>query len=144
MKISNALKGFVDKARATDGYWVEAAKIGFAASLEQQRKAAGLSYKAVAEKLGTSAAYVSKVFRGDSNVTIESMVKLARVTGGRLEVKVVDVSADSFSWKFEDSRNVLGKRSAQQILVARPSATVIDFPAAKNDASFANEYRWAA
>lgn len=142
MKISKALKGFIDKARTTDGYWIEAAKLGFAASLDQQRKSAGLSYKAVADKLGTSAAYVSKVFRGDSNVTIESMVKLARVTGGRLDVKVVDNGADSFSWKFEDSRQALGKRAGQQIFIARPSATVIDFPAAKNDETF--EYRWAA
>lgn len=142
MKISKTLKGFVEKARASDGYWVEAAKLGFAVSLEQQRKTAGLSYKAVAEKLGTSAAYVSKVFRGDSNVTIESMVKLAHVTGGRLDVKVVDRKADSFSWRFEDSRQMLGKRSSQQISIARPSATVINFPAARNDETF--EHRWAA
>lgn len=142
MKISKALKGFVEKARSGDGYWIEAAKMGFAVSLEQQRKTAGLSYKAVAEKLGTSAAYVSKVFRGDSNVTIESMVKLARVTGGRLDVKVVDAKTDAFSWKFDESRQALDKRPGQQFSIAKQSATIIDFPAAKNEDYF--EHRWVA
>jgi transcriptional regulator with XRE-family HTH domain len=37
--------------------------------------------------MGTSAAYISKVFRGDNNLTIESMVKLARATGGQLDAR---------------------------------------------------------
>jgi transcriptional regulator with XRE-family HTH domain len=44
----------------------------------------------IANKLSTSAAYISKVFRGDTNLTIESMVKLARATGGRIEINIVD------------------------------------------------------
>jgi len=60
-------------------------------TLEQQRRAAGLSYADLAKKMGTSAAYISKVFRGDTNLTIESMVKLARATGGQLDARVLVV-----------------------------------------------------
>ena len=88
MTLSKKLKAFVDEAKQTDAYWVESAKLEFALALEQQRRAAGLSYADLAKKMGTSAAYISKVFRGDTNLTIESMVKLARVTGGQLDARI--------------------------------------------------------
>jgi transcriptional regulator with XRE-family HTH domain len=96
-KMSDVLRGFVEQARASDSFWVEEAKLQFAMALETQRKAAKMTYKAVADKLGTSAAYITKIFRGDSNVTIESMVKLARATGGRLEVRIVE-EATAAQW----------------------------------------------
>ena len=139
-KISKALRAFVDKARATDAYWIEAAKLHFAVSLDRQRAAAGLTYKNVADKLGTSAAYISKVFRGDSNVTIESMVKLARATGGRLDIQVVDGEAEQFSWA--DCVSTLEQGHGRSSSSTRTTATIIDFPAAINDEAF--EYRWAA
>lgn len=140
-KISNALKSFVDKARVSDVYWVEAAKLHFAVGLDRQRVRAGLSYKDVAEKLGHSAAYVSKVFRGDSNVTIESMVKLARATGGRLDVKVVDDSAEAFSWEMaEFVRSIASKPINKPHAVSQPSSTVIHFPIAVNDDEFLRRF----
>ncbi len=98
MKISDALKALIQESAQSDEYWVEQAKIDFATSLESRRRASLLSYKEVAARLKTSAAYISKVFRGDSNLTIESMVKLARATGGHLEVKVVEPKAAIASW----------------------------------------------
>ena len=66
------------------------AKLDFAKALEQRRKYNQIQYSVIANKLSTSAAYISKVFRGDTNLTIESMVKLARATGGRIEINIVD------------------------------------------------------
>ena len=99
MTLSKKLKAFVDEAKQTDAYWVESAKLEFALALEQQRRAAGLSYADLAKKMGTSAAYISKVFRGDTNLTIESMVKLARATGGQLDARILvgDVAAKAYS-----------------------------------------------
>ena len=71
MKMSKALREFVQTGKQSDSYWVEAAKLQFALDLEDRRRAAGMTYKAVAEKLGTSAAYITKVFRGDSNMPVE-------------------------------------------------------------------------
>jgi len=99
MTLSKKLKAFVDEAKQTDAYWVESAKLEFALALEQQRRAAGLSYADLAKKMGTSAAYISKVFRGDTNLTIESMVKLARATGGQLDARILagEVAATAYS-----------------------------------------------
>ena len=59
-----------------------------------------LSYADLAEKIGTSAAYITKVFRGDANFTIESMAKLSRATGGKLHIRIIDDNAivDSSVW----------------------------------------------
>jgi transcriptional regulator with XRE-family HTH domain len=97
-KISKALRQFVADARETDSYWVEATKLQFAMALEQRRKGAGMTCKALAEKIGASGAYISKVFRGDTNMTIESMVKLARATGGHLVVRIADSQAQAHLW----------------------------------------------
>lgn len=89
MKLSESLQNFKEEAQKEDRYWVEKAKLDFAMALEKQRKAKNLQYVAIAKKLNTTAAYISKVFRGDSNLTIESMVKLARATGGRIDINIV-------------------------------------------------------
>lgn len=144
-KISKALKDFVDKARSTDAYWVEAAKLRFAVGLDHQRIKAGLTYKDVATKLGTSAAYISKIFRGDSNVTIESMVKLARATGARLEVHVVDDSESTFTWEVCNYVSALERSTTHKSgVVAKGGATIINFPIAVNDEAFDEYRRFAA
>ena len=90
MKLSQSLLNFKEEAQKLDTYWVEKAKLDFAKALEQRRKYNQIQYSVIANKLSTSAAYISKVFRGDTNLTIESMVKLARATGGRIEINIVD------------------------------------------------------
>ena len=90
MKLSQSLHNFKEETQKLDTYWVEKAKLDFAKALEQRRKYNHIQYSVIANKLSTSAAYISKVFRGDTNLTIESMVKLARATGGRIEINIVD------------------------------------------------------
>lgn len=88
MKTSENLNKWVEDSKKNDSYWIEAAKLDFAMSLENQRKLAAMSYSDLAKNIATSPAYISKVFRGDSNLTIESMVKLARATGGELKIGI--------------------------------------------------------
>jgi transcriptional regulator with XRE-family HTH domain len=98
MKLGNGLKTFLTAAIKGDSYWVEKAKLDFALGLENRRRSAELTYAAIAQKIGTSGAYITKVFRGDSNLTIESMVKLARATGGELEIRIAEKCDDAFIW----------------------------------------------
>lgn len=130
IRMNKALRAFIEEARESDSYWVESAKLQFALALEKQRGAIGLAYKAVAEKLGTSAAYVTKVFRGDANLTIESMVKLARATGGQLEIRVVPAAAASMDFQWSPA-SFAGKKT----LISTPSTATEFTPA--NDARFA-------
>jgi transcriptional regulator with XRE-family HTH domain len=90
MKIIKSLKKLLDDAKRSDAYWVEKAKLDFSVLLERQRIKSEMTYTDMAEKLETSRPYVSKVFRGDANLTIETMVKLARATGGMLKISIED------------------------------------------------------
>lgn len=144
MKLSKALKAFQESAKETDEYWIEKAKVDFAISLDHQRRRSLLSFSALAKAVGTSAAYITKVFRGDSNYTVETMVKLARATGGRLDLRIVDNNAlrsaetvastpseeASIAWNLAtvEIRKVQGPTSQ--------SVTVLGAPEA-NDKSFA-------
>jgi len=140
MKISKALKAFVQEQAKDDAYWVERAKLDFATGLENQRRANKLTYKDVAEKIRSSAAYISKVFRGDSNLTIESMVKLARAAGGCLEVRVVSEQSVSNVWATAVAQ---GKVSlVARKLVFESTDTVTSESAANDNVIWANQLLW--
>jgi transcriptional regulator with XRE-family HTH domain len=98
MAINKKLANYLAERKKTDTYWVESAKLDFAMKLEKQIRLAGLSYATLAQKLGTSAAYISKVFRGDTNMTIESMVKLSRATGARLNIEILNETPVAQRW----------------------------------------------
>jgi ribosome-binding protein aMBF1 (putative translation factor) len=61
-----------------DEFWTEYANLEFTTQLSQTLKQKGISKAELARRMETSQAYVTKVFRGDANLTIASMVKLAR------------------------------------------------------------------
>ena len=75
-----------EMARQKDAYWVADAIYSFTEELNRLAEIEGVSRAEIARRLGTSASYVTKIFRGDANFTIESMVRLARVVGARLHV----------------------------------------------------------
>ena len=96
-------------------------------SLEKQRRTVGMTYADIARKINSSAAYVTKIFRGDVNLTIESMVKLARAAGGQLRIQITDEKASARIWD-----KIPSKGPSQS---TKSSATIINFPVsiAKND-----------
>lgn len=98
MAINKKLAKYLSERKKTDGYWVEAAKLDFAMTLERQIRLTGLSYATFAKKIGTSAAYISKIFRGDENMTIETMVKLSRASGARLNIEIVNEAVAAQRW----------------------------------------------
>ena len=72
-----ALKASAETARATHAYRAEDASIRFTEDLVACMKARGLTRTALAGKIGSSPAYVTKILRGDTNFTLDSMVKIA-------------------------------------------------------------------
>lgn len=92
IKMSKALRARIEAAKKTDQYWIDSAKLDFALALESRRKKINMNYAAVADAISTSPAYISKVFRGDANLTIESMVKLARSLGCNVDFQLQDIN----------------------------------------------------
>ena len=81
----------------TIGYKVEAKKNDFAVQLEHLLDRNDVNKKELAARMETSPAYISKVLRGDANVTIETMVKLADAAGGEFHFRVAD-KLDKIRW----------------------------------------------
>lgn len=111
LKMSNALRIKLDAAKKTNTYWMGVAKLDFALAIERQRKQIGKNYADVAAAIQTSPAYVSKVFRGDANLTIESMVKLARSLGCNLELELKEINAGEVARPFqiEETKAVINR-----------------------------------
>lgn len=92
-----ALKKLKEKFRNSEEYWFESAKLEFVRSLNQRVRRLNLKNKDLAERTESTPAYISKVMRGDANLTIESMVKLVRATGGCLHFHITDVD-EKVAW----------------------------------------------
>lgn len=80
---------FLSTLRGGDAYNVEAAKLDFAMDLRRAMERSEISSAQLAERLGVSRPMVSKLLSGDSNVTIETMVKATRRVNGTLLIKIV-------------------------------------------------------
>lgn len=90
-------RALVKAAKDTDTYWVEGAKHDFVFSIYRQLKRHGITNAALAKKLNVTPPYISKMLKGDENLTLESMVKIARAANGRLHLEVADQS-DGLRW----------------------------------------------
>jgi transcriptional regulator with XRE-family HTH domain len=77
---------------ATDSWLldIEGAKIDFALALNKLMERHSVSRKALAERLGVSLPMITKILRGDTNLTIETMVRATRAANGHLKLELVD------------------------------------------------------
>ena len=55
--------------------------VAFLAQVNAHMRAQGVSNAELARRMGTSAAYVTKLFRGNANLSLQTMVKLAQAIG---------------------------------------------------------------
>lgn len=76
---------------------IEEAKIAFAVELSKQLDHEGIIRRELADNIGTSPAYITKVLRGESNLTIESMIKLSAAAKGELHIHVAPKNS-SMRW----------------------------------------------
>ena len=90
INLSKNLSSFVESAKNDDFYWVEKIKLDFAIELDRCRRDLNMTADEIAKELGVSRAYMSKLFRGDVNLTIKSMVKLARAVGAQISLSTHD------------------------------------------------------
>ena len=86
-------KEFADtfrNARETSEYWMEGLRLDFLEDLQRTMKEKQISQKDLAEKIGKTEAYVSKVINSNiSNFTLKTMVQLAMAVGCRLSMAML-------------------------------------------------------
>jgi transcriptional regulator with XRE-family HTH domain len=78
-----------ETARQSLGYKVEGAILEFTEQIVDRMKVLGLSKADLAKRIDSSAPYVTKLLRGGTNFTLESMVKVSDSVDCDLQVKVV-------------------------------------------------------
>lgn len=82
-KQSNVL----DRFRDTLDYEVAKVELAFTESLETLMQQRGVNKSELAKRIHTSPAYITKILRGSTNFTLETMVKLVRALDGELTVE---------------------------------------------------------
>lgn len=90
-------------------YVAEELKLDFANSMERLMKLCNINKRELAERIGSSQAYITKVLRGDANVTIETMAKLALNAEGMVHIHVTLRDAHCHWLESFGSRTVVEK-----------------------------------
>lgn len=118
--MSNATNKLFKDLRESVEYDVEVAKLDFALELKRHMDEKELKNVDLANLLEVSKPMITKLLRGDSNVTIETMVKASRAVNGKLFLKIVRDNCtarvfESVIAKAEVAKNNVQQRNARNI-----------------------------
>lgn len=97
-------------------------------TIYERMKQKGISQRELAKRLGVSDAYISKILKGNENISLKTLLKLALALGLNVEIKMQPIEQRSYRKNDESTSN----RSWQE---------VIDFPEYKFDE---NDFQRAA
>lgn len=64
--------------------------VAFLVQVHGRMQAQGMSNAELARRMGTSSAYITRLFRGNANLSVQTMVKLAQTVGGSLRVELAE------------------------------------------------------
>lgn len=92
-----SFKKLIAQAAESGDLDVEGAKIDFALCLSRVLRSNQLSKAELAARLNVSKPLVSRMLRGDANLTIETMVKAAKAAGGKLHLHV-SIGDQAIGW----------------------------------------------
>jgi transcriptional regulator with XRE-family HTH domain len=85
---SKSFSALFAAAQTHEEYWTERVILEFTEELTRWMELQGVSRKELAERIGSSQPYITKVLKGDVNFTLASMVKLARALGAELRIQL--------------------------------------------------------
>ena len=82
------------KLESTPAYQAEKLAVAFLAELNAFMQAHDVSNAELARRAGVSPAYITKVFRGPSNLSLETLTKLAEAVGSKVHLHLANNGAD--------------------------------------------------
>jgi len=100
MKVKN--KGLFGKVQESYEYWAELFKLEFIDDITALMEKQGISQKGLADKMGNSEAYISKVLNGYANLSINSISKIALALNAAPHIHV-SPKEKIIEWKERDS-----------------------------------------
>lgn len=75
-------------------FWAEDAKTDFTEEIVRLMKEQSVNKKELAQRLGTSQSYITKILNENVNFTVESMSKIACALGGKMKINILPISAE--------------------------------------------------
>ena len=127
-------------AQQQNPYWESRLKHQFASSLLEALAEHGMSQKDYADRAGVSAGYVSRVLAGNENLSLRTLVKLARVLDLDLDLRVYP-QTPTFHQVDQDEHDWSMLEGAMQRQHGVPQFRLITSPAAVNERTYG---AWAA
>lgn len=91
--MAKSFKSILEEARRHDDYWETWLVSDFTEELCRRMESLRMSRKAFAESIGTTPAYVTQVLRGDENLTVKTIAKLARAVGSVVRIHLAPVGS---------------------------------------------------
>lgn len=95
--MTRTFRQMFEEARSRLDWWVEQTKLDYTVGIVALMRKHDVSRAELARRLEVSPAYVTKVLKADANLTIESMVKMARALDGTVRIHVTPHEAEN-SW----------------------------------------------
>lgn len=95
-----------ETTKKKNDYGFETAKRDFSAELNRLFKESGMTRVDLATKIGSSPAYITKVFRGNINFTLKSMVKLVGALGGELHIKITPKRSKTHTVEVDETTDI--------------------------------------
>lgn len=81
-------KDLISKAKQRDSCWVAKAIQDFTEDLFRLMEERGVNKVELARRVAASPAYITRVLRGNTNLTLETMVRLTQAVEGKLCVHI--------------------------------------------------------
>ena len=119
-----SLQALIQQADNASMLAVEGAKLDFALDMAKLLARSSLSRSDLAARLDVSLPMVTKILRGDSNLTIETMVKAARAARGKLHFKLT--AEDSHCRWFEVLTTERRNATRATVELARPQGRPVN------------------
>jgi transcriptional regulator with XRE-family HTH domain len=84
----------IQDARSREDYWIEDTVLQFTLQLHEQMQRQSISKTELASRIGASQPYITRILKGRDNLTIATMVKLARAVGLKVQISLDEASAE--------------------------------------------------
>ena len=97
-------------------YKIESISIDVAIQFYKQMKKLGINKKELAKRLGVSKSYVTQLLNGKSNMTIETLIKVAEALNLNLQIKLVPKKLDSEA-NVQSVKNQVKKAKSKGLLL---------------------------
>ena len=85
----------IDELENTIENKIESVAFDISVQIYKQMKKLGINKKELAEKLNVSKSYITQLLKGKSNMTIETLIKVAEALGMTLQIKLVEKTVNT-------------------------------------------------